>query len=51
MNKSLPLSDEQQKCIEATLVRIRGGMNKHPELPTEEPSHVYNPEVANDDKK
>ncbi|MFK7855915.1 MAG: hypothetical protein AB8B79_17495 [Granulosicoccus sp.] len=50
MNDELQLSEDQQRRIAATLKRIRAGLDKHPDDASEEPSHVYIPEVPNDNK-
>lgn len=48
MNDAPPLSVDQQQRIEATLKRIRAGLEKYQEKPAEEPVHVYQPEAIND---
>lgn len=51
MSEEAPLSEGQQRRIEATLDRIRSGLDKYPDDATDEPSHVYLPEAACDDEE
>ncbi|WP_339634983.1 hypothetical protein [uncultured Sneathiella sp.] len=47
MNKETALSDLQKQHIEATLVRIRGGLAKQCD-PNLEPAHIFIPEIFSD---
>lgn len=50
MSDETILTEDQQQRITATLARIRAGLDKYPEDATDEPAHIFIPEVPNDKK-
>ncbi|MFP1677648.1 hypothetical protein ACLD02_03065 [Alloalcanivorax sp. C16-2] len=50
MKRTVPLSQDQQDRIDATLKRIRGGLARFRATRPQEPAHTFKPE-AFDDKR